>query len=52
MQAFIAFGYAHRFGNMSFGVSPVVAIQRFRAIGLGAFAGISSDPANLTRQRL
>ncbi|HVZ54712.1 MAG TPA: outer membrane protein transport protein [Pseudolabrys sp.] len=48
MQAFLAFGYAHRFGNFSFGLSPVIAIQRFRAIGLGAFAGISSDPTHLT----
>jgi len=48
MQAFLAFGYAHRFGNMSFGISPVMAIQRFKAFGLGAFAGFSSDAGNFT----
>lgn len=48
MQAFIALGYAQRFGAFSFGVSPVAVIQRFKAFGLGAFAPISSDPANLT----
>jgi len=50
MQAFLAFGYAHRFGNFSVGVSPVLAIQRFRAYGLRAFGlmGVSSDAAHLT----
>lgn len=50
MQAFIAFGYAHRFGNMSFGVSPVLAIQRFKAYGLAAFdnAGRSANPGSVT----
>ena len=50
MQAFLAVGYAHRFGALSVGVAPVVAIQRFRGSGLNAFGlfGLSSDPANLT----
>ncbi len=48
MQAFVAVGYAHRFGNFSVGVSPVAAIQRIRVQGLGAFAGVSSDAANLS----
>ncbi len=48
MQAFVALGYAHRFGAFSFGVSPVAAIQRIRVQGLGAFAGVSSDASNLT----
>jgi long-chain fatty acid transport protein len=48
MQAFLTLGYARRFGNVSFGVSPVLAIQRFKAWGLAGFAGLSSDPANLT----
>ncbi len=50
MQAFLAFGYAHRIGNMSFGVSPVLAIQRFKANGLAAFGimGVSSDAAHLS----
>lgn len=50
MQAFVAIGYARRFGAVSFGVSPVIAIQRFKAAGLSAFGafGLSSDPANLS----
>jgi long-chain fatty acid transport protein len=50
MQAFLAFGYAHRFGTVSFGVAPVVAIQRFKGEGVSAFGafGFSSDPANLS----
>jgi long-chain fatty acid transport protein len=50
MQAFLAFGYAHRFGAVSFGVSPVIAIQRFKGEGLSAFGtfGLSSDPAHLS----
>jgi len=32
----------------SIGVSPLIGYQRFKAYGLGAFAAISSDPANLT----
>lgn len=32
----------------SFGISPLIAYQRFKADGLGGFAQISSDPANLT----
>ena len=34
--------------NQSIGVAPLFAYQRFKAYGLGAFAAISSDPANLT----
>lgn len=30
------------------GISPVLAVQRFSAEGLGPFAGLSSDAANLT----
>jgi long-chain fatty acid transport protein len=48
MQAFLAAGYARRFGSVSFGISPVIAIQRFKADGLSAFAGYSSNPANLS----
>lgn len=47
-QAFIAVGVAHDFGGFSLGVSPILAVQQFEADGLGAFAGVSSDPANLT----
>jgi long-chain fatty acid transport protein len=48
MQAFFALSYAHRFGAFSVGISPVVAMQRIKVEGLGAFAGASSDPGNLT----
>ena len=50
IQAFITAGYAHRFGALSVGVAPVVALQRFKARGLGAFAGVSSDPTDLTNK--
>jgi long-chain fatty acid transport protein len=48
IQAFISVGYARQVGMISFGVAPILAAQRFSAKGLGAFAGFSSDPANLT----
>jgi long-chain fatty acid transport protein len=50
MQAFIALGYARRFGALSVGISPVIAIQRFKGMGLAAFAGYSSNPNNLTNK--
>jgi len=48
MQAFIALGYARRFGALSVGISPVVAIQRIKIHGVLSYAGISSNPANLS----
>jgi len=48
MQAFIALGYARRFGPLSVGVSPILAIQRFKAQGLAGFAFTSSDFMHLT----
>jgi len=50
IQAFLSVGYARRFGAFSFGVAPVIAIQRFKAEGLSLFGafGLSSDSANLT----
>jgi long-chain fatty acid transport protein len=48
MQAFIAAGYARRLGVVSVGISPVFAIQRIKVEGLSAFAGVSSDPTNLS----
>ena len=50
MQAFLTVGYARKFGAVSFGVAPVLAIQRFKAEGLSAFGafGFSSDAAHLT----
>jgi len=50
MQAFIAFGYARRFGVLSVGIAPVAVIQRLKFQGLSAFAGASSNPANLTNK--
>ena len=48
-QLFIAAGYATEVSdNFKVGISPILAIQAFEANGLGAFAGISSDPTNLT----
>jgi long-chain fatty acid transport protein len=50
IQAFLSVGYARRIGAFSFGVAPVIAIQRFKGEGLSLFGafGLSSDPANLT----
>lgn len=50
MQAFVGLTYAKKMGMISFGVSPLLVVQRFEAKGLGAFAagGFSSDPANMT----
>lgn len=49
-QAFIAGSYAHSFdhGRYALGISPIFAVQAFKATGLGSFAGLSSDPAHLS----
>ncbi len=47
-QMFLTVGYARKMGDVSIGVAPIVAMQKFRAMGLGAFAGFSSDPAHLS----
>lgn len=48
-QMFVGATYARRLGaNQSFGITPLVAYQRFSADGLGAFAPMSSNPAALT----
>lgn len=49
-QMFITAGYARRMGDFSVGVAPVMAIQKFRADGLEAFAPFSADPSNLTNR--
>ena len=47
-QLFVVLSYARRFGDeLSIGVAPILAGQRFRAKGLGSFAAYSSDPAHL-----
>ena len=50
-QGFLQFTYARELTpGVSVGISPILAAQRFKAFGLGAFGffGFSSDPANLT----
>jgi long-chain fatty acid transport protein len=49
-QMFLSVAGAKRFGNVSVGVAPIFALQMFKATGLGAFAGASSDPGNLTNR--
>ena len=48
MQAFISVDYARQFGSVKIGIAPTMAVQLFKAYGLGGFAAFSSDPANLT----
>jgi long-chain fatty acid transport protein len=50
MQAFITAGYARRMGAFSFGIAPVIAIQRFKIDGVSAFGGVSSDLNNLSNK--
>ncbi|WP_158611871.1 OmpP1/FadL family transporter [Guyparkeria sp. SCN-R1] len=49
-QLFITPTYARQFmdGDLSIGVSAVIVRQKFRAKGLGNFAGFSADQPNLT----
>lgn len=47
-QLFVSVGYAGQTGSVRWGVAPTLALQAFEANGLGAFAGLSFDPANLT----
>lgn len=37
LQAFASVAFAKQFGNVSFGVAPIVSYQQFKATGLGAF---------------
>ncbi len=50
MQMFVSADYARRMGNLSFGIAPTLAIQTFKAKGLGSFAGFSSDASNLSNR--
>lgn len=45
-QVFIAPSFAQSFnsGQWSLGVTPILALQAFKAEGVGSFAGFSSDP--------
>ncbi len=48
-QLFITVGYARRLtDNFSVGIAPIFAYQMFEARGLGAFAGASVSPSNMT----
>ena len=48
-QLFVSTTYARKISDTaSWGISGIIAYQRFEAKGLGNFAGFSSDPGNLT----
>ena len=45
-QAFITLNYARKVNDrLSFGIAPILAVQRFKAQGLQAFSGLSVSPA-------
>ncbi len=47
-QAFLSVAAAKQIGNFSFGVAPILARQQIELKGLGAFAGMSEDPGNVS----
>jgi len=47
-QLFVSVTYAKESGNLSWGIAPTIAAQRFKADGLGAFAAASVDGTRLT----
>jgi len=48
-QLFIATTYSRKFSDSaSWGISGIIAYQRFEATGVGSFAPFSTDPANLS----
>lgn len=50
-QVNISAGFGKQLGKyFSFGIAPILAIQRFKAEGLGAFALASVRPGNLTNR--
>ncbi|MGR9085497.1 MAG: OmpP1/FadL family transporter [Gammaproteobacteria bacterium] len=51
-QVFFEPAYAHSFGGgkFSLGIAPIVAVQRFKARGLKAFAAFSGDDGHLSDQ--
>ena len=51
-QAFMSAAVAKKFGKVSVGIAPIFAVQQIEIHGLGAFRGISTDPAHLTNQGL
>jgi long-chain fatty acid transport protein len=50
-QAFLSTNYARKVSDkVTIGISPVFAVQRFRAEGLEAFSGLSVSPGSLTNR--
>lgn len=49
-QMLLSVAVAKKFGNVSVGVAPIVALQIFSADGLAAFGRASSDPSALTNR--
>jgi long-chain fatty acid transport protein len=47
-QAFMSVALSQRFGQLSIGVAPILAMQTFNAIGIRGFAPFSSDGSNLS----
>lgn len=47
-QMFLTVGYARKMGDFSIGIAPIIAMQKFRAMGIQSFGGFSSDPAHLS----
>jgi long-chain fatty acid transport protein len=48
-QAFLQLTYAREITpGISIGISPILVAQRFKAFGIAAFGGVSSDPTKLT----
>jgi long-chain fatty acid transport protein len=47
-QQFTAAGYARKFGALSIGVSPIIAVQMLNVQGLKTFAPYSSSPNHLS----
>jgi long-chain fatty acid transport protein len=48
-QIFLTPTFDHRFGGrQTFGVAPIIAFQEFKASGLNSFAGLSSNPKDLS----
>ncbi|MGB0747954.1 MAG: OmpP1/FadL family transporter [Magnetospiraceae bacterium] len=48
-QGFIGVTYARKLNDRhSIGITPILALQRFKAYGISGFGGFSVDPANLT----
>ncbi len=45
-QGFLSIGYAHRFGSVSVGIAPILAVQMFSAYGLGAFLNVPNITTN------